>query len=155
MTHGLECCQCRNCERRDARAHYVGNSAISRREREDPVSGLDQTLGEGDALALIGVEQCIRCAARKYGFEFPGEIDGVADPCIHALPAGRAMNVCRIAEQKRAPFPEMLRYTVMNMIGREPVYFFDFDFEVLDDPTADVLELERVGPIGAIVTPLS
>src|SRR5712691_11779485 len=107
MTHGLEFGQCRDCERRDAGAQDVGNSAISRREREDPVSGLDQTLGESDALALISIEQCIRCAAPEYGFDFPGKIDGVTDSGIHALPTGRAMNVCRIAEQKRAPFPEM------------------------------------------------
>src|SRR5262249_25465084 len=110
------------------------------------------TLGESDALALIGVEQCVGCAASEHGFEFPRQIDGVADPGIHALPAGGTMNVCRIAEQKRAPFPEMLRYTMMNMISRKPVYFFDIDLEVLDDPAADILEFERIGAIGAVVT---
>jgi hypothetical protein len=62
------------------------------------------------------------------------------------------MNVCRIAEQKRAPFPEMLRYTVMNTISRKPVDFFDINLVVLDHPSADILEFERIGPVGAVVT---
>src|SRR6266404_1645603 len=152
IAHGLEFGQCRKSDRHDSRAQDVGDSALSRCEREDPIGGLSQTLGESDTLALIGVEQRIGCAAREYGFEFPGQIDGVADPGIHALPADRTMNVCRIADHKRASFSEMLGYTMMNMIGRKPVYFFDIDLEILDNPAAVILEVERVGPIGAIVT---
>jgi hypothetical protein len=152
ITHGLEFAQCRKSDRHDSRAHDVGNSALGRREREDPIGGLNQTLGESDTLALIRVEEPLRCAAREYGFEFPGQIDGVANPGVHALPADRTMNVSRIAEQKRASFSEMLRDTMMNMIGRKPIYFFDIDLEILDDPAADILEVERVGAIGTIFT---
>jgi hypothetical protein len=62
------------------------------------------------------------------------------------------MNVPRIADQKRASFSEMLRYTMMNMIGRKPVYFFDTDLEILDNPPAYILEFECGGSIGAVVT---
>src|SRR5262249_32883190 len=80
ITHGLEFGQCRNCDRYDARAQDLGDSALSRRECEDTIGGLDQAPGEGDAFGLIGVEQRIGCVAPEYGFEFPGKIDGVADP---------------------------------------------------------------------------
>src|SRR5262245_49278982 len=46
----------------------------------------------------------------------------------------------------------MLCYTVMNMISRKPVYLFDIDLEVLNDPAPDILEFERVGPISAVIT---
>ena len=124
LTHGIDFAQCRKSDRHDSRAHDVGKSALGRREREDPIGGLNQTLGESDTLALIGIEQRIGCAAREYSFKFPGQIDGIANPGVHALPADRTMNVSRIAEQKRASLSEMLRDTMMNMIGRKPVYFF-------------------------------
>ena len=66
----------------------------------------------------------------EYGFEVPGKIDSVADPGVHPLPADRIMNVCRIAEQKRPSFLEMLRDTMMNMIGRKRVYFFDVQLTI-------------------------
>ncbi len=54
------------------------------------------------------------------------------------------MDMRRITEQERATFPKVLRNTVMDVIGREPVCFFNIDLEVVDDPPADILELEAV-----------
>jgi hypothetical protein len=68
LMYGLEFAQCRKSDRHDSRAQDVGNSALGRGEREDPIGGLNQTLREGDTLALIGVKQRIRCAAPEYGF---------------------------------------------------------------------------------------
>ena len=48
------------------------------------------------------VRRILALSGREYGFEFPGRIDGVANPGIHALPADRIMNVSRLAEEKRA-----------------------------------------------------
>src|SRR5215472_9964961 len=65
IAHGLEFGQCRDCDRCDTRAHNLGNSAVSRCEREQPIGGLDQTPGEGDTLGLIAVEQRIGCVASE------------------------------------------------------------------------------------------
>jgi hypothetical protein len=62
-------------------AWAIGKPSLGRREREHPISDL--------TLVLRGVELRIGCAAPEYGFEFPGEIDRVADPGIHSPPAGR------------------------------------------------------------------
>src|SRR5262249_48150925 len=83
--------------------------------------------------------------------QFPGEIDGVAYASVHSLAAGGAMDMRCVAEQEGAPFLEVLRHAVVSGIGREPVHLFDFDPEIIDDPAADILELERVGMLGAFV----
>jgi hypothetical protein len=61
-------------------------------------------------------------------------------PVFMPLTAGRAMDVRRVAQQKRPTFPEMLRHTVMDVIGREPIHPENRDFQVFDCPVADVLE---------------
>src|SRR5262249_58224275 len=37
---------------------------------------------------------------------------------------------------------------VVDLIGGDPVDFLDFDFEMVDDPPADVLEFERISMLG-------
>jgi hypothetical protein len=61
------------------------------------------------------------------------------------------MDVRGIAEQESAAFPEVLRHAVVDTIGREPVHFFNLDFEILNDPAADVLELECINKLGAFI----
>ena len=46
----------------------------------------------------------------------------------------------------------MLRHTMVDVISREPVYLFDFDLEILDDPVADILELKHLSMLGAFVS---
>jgi hypothetical protein len=53
LAHNIELGQYRKNERHDLRAQDAGESALSRREVEDPIGSLNQTLGEGDSLALI------------------------------------------------------------------------------------------------------
>ena len=38
--------------------------------------------------------------------ELPGEIHCISDPGVHALPADRTMDVCRIAQEERPSAPE-------------------------------------------------
>ena len=63
------------------------------------------------------------------------------------------MDMRCVAEQEGAPFSEVLRHAMMSVIGREPVHRFDFDLEIIDDPAADILELERLRTLGT-QTPL-
>jgi hypothetical protein len=85
ITHGLEFAQCRKNDRHDSRAHDVGNSALGRREREDPIGGLNQTLGEGDTLALIRVEQCFGCAPPSTALSFQARL--MASPIPVFMPS--------------------------------------------------------------------
>jgi hypothetical protein len=83
--------------------------------------------------------------------QLPGQIDCVADPGVHPLSAGRAVDVSRVAKQEGAALPEMLRHPVMDMIGRKPVHFPDINLKMLDRPTADIIECERVGVVRTLV----
>ena len=45
----------------------------------------------------------------------------------------------------------MVRDPMMHVIGRKPVDLVDPDLEVIDRPIADVLECQRIGPVGSLV----
>src|SRR6516165_9090114 len=62
------------------------------------------------------------------------------------------MNVRGVAEQEGAALAEILGHAVVDAIGREPVDLLDFDLEIVDDPPADILELERIGMLGAFAS---
>jgi hypothetical protein len=79
------------------------------------------------------------------------EIDRVVDPGVHPLAAGRAVDVSRVADEEGAAFAEMLRYPVMDVIGRKPVHFPDIDFAVLNRPIADIFEFKSIGAVRALV----
>ena len=111
----------REHHRRNPRAHDIGDPPLGGREAEDAIGGRDQPPRKADPLGLIAIEQSVGCATGQDRREFPGEIDGVADPGIHALAAGRTVDVRGVAEQEGATFAEMLGHPVMHMIGREPV----------------------------------
>lgn len=61
------------------------------------------------------------------------------------------MNMRGIAEQKSAALAGVLRHPMMHAIRREPIHLVDLNLEVIDRPAADVLELDRLGMIGAFV----
>jgi len=56
--------------------------------------------------------------------------------------------MCGIADEERTPFAEVLRDTVMHVIGRKPVDLGDLELEVIDRAVADILECQRVGAVG-------
>ena len=83
--------------------------------------------------------------------QLPGQIDRVADPGVHPLPAGRAVDMSRVADEEGAALAEMFRDPVMDVIGRKPVHFADIDLQVLDRPIADIIECEGIGVVRALV----
>src|SRR6516164_655261 len=105
----------------DARAQDVGYAALGGRESEDAVGGRDQPAREANALGFIAVEQGIRGTSADNGCEFPRQVDGIANAGIHALAAGRTVDMRGIADKERAALAEMLCDPVMDMVGREPV----------------------------------
>ena len=151
FAEGPELRQWREHDRHDTGADDISEPALRRSQGEYPIRCPHQAACESDTLGLVGVQQCVRRATGKHGFQLPGEINGVADARVHALPAGGAVDVGGVAKQKRASFAEMLRHAVMDVISREPVYLLDLDLEVRNDPAADVLEFERIGVIGAFI----
>src|ERR1041384_3043291 len=52
------------------------------------------------AFVVIRVEERGVCRAPQDGREFPAEVDGVLDAGVHALAAGRQMDVCGVAGQQ-------------------------------------------------------
>ena len=136
---------------RDARTKDVGDPALGGDEAEHAIGGRDQPPGKADPFRLVAVEQLVGRMAGQNRRQLPGKIDGVADSGVHALTAGGAVDMGRIAEQEGAALAEMLRHPVMDVIGRKPVHLLDVDLEVLDRPVADVFELERIGMVGALV----
>ncbi|MNZ36522.1 hypothetical protein D3C78_539440 [compost metagenome] len=80
-------------ERGQACTQQVGNSPIGSDEVKYPVGGGHQFACKRDALGFIGVEQSGLCAAAQHGRQFPGQVDGIANPGVHALAARRAVHV--------------------------------------------------------------
>ena len=76
---------------------------------ENLVGGLDQLAGEGNPLGLITVEQFLGRILFQHRRELPGQVDGIADPGVHALAARGAVNMRRIAEQQGAALTEVVR----------------------------------------------
>ena len=141
----------RKQHRCDARAQDISDPTLGGDKAEYTIGGRDQTAGEADPLRLIAVEQPVGCATGQDRRQLPGQIDGVANSGVHALAAGGTVDVRGIAEQEGAALAEMLRHSVMHMIGRKPVYSPNVDLEVFDRPVADILEFERIGAIGTLV----
>src|SRR6516225_1553384 len=152
FTKDAEFHQCWKYRRREPRADHVGDLSLGRYQHEHPVRGLDQAACESDALGFVAVQQRVGGATHKNRVQFPGEIDRIADAGVHALSAGGAMNVRGVAEQEGAALPEILGHAGVDAIGREPVDLLDFDLEIVDDPPADILELERISPLGAFAS---
>src|SRR5262249_20317503 len=84
------------------------------------VSGLKKAFCHRNAFLLIGVEQTRIGAALHHERELPREIVGVLQTSVHALGAGRTVNVGGIAEQEAASVAEPLRSSVMDALGGEP-----------------------------------
>ena len=84
--------------RRDAGTQDVGHATFGSDEAEHAIGGCYQPSREADALSLITVEQLIGRVVAKGCRQFPGKIDGVADPGVHALAAGRAVDMRGVAQ---------------------------------------------------------
>ena len=134
----------RDGDRGDPQPDEVREAPFRGRQREDLVGSPHQPTGESDPFGLETVEQGVGRAAVEDGLELPGEIDGVADPRIHALAAGGAVDVRRVADQKGAPLPEMLGDAMVQPIGRKPVHCADFQPQIADRPAAHVFEAKRL-----------
>jgi hypothetical protein len=94
-------------------------------QAEHAIGRRHQAPGKVDTFALVGVQQTVRRATGQNGCKFPGEIDGVADAGVHALAAGRAMDMRGVAEQESATLTEVLRHPMMDVISREPIHLID------------------------------
>ena len=83
------------------------------------------------------------------GRELPGQVDGISDAGVHALPADGAVDVRGVAEEEGATLLEVVRDAVVHMVRREPVHVIDLDAEPLDRSLADVVPGEPPGCVSA------
>ena len=75
----------------------------------------------GIALCLVGIEQAGGGVATQHERQFPGKVQGVLHTCVHALCAGRAVDVRRIPGEEYAPFPQSRREATVHLEeGRPP-----------------------------------
>jgi hypothetical protein len=52
----------------------------------------------------------------KNGSEFPGQVYGIANPGVHALPADRTVYMCSsVAQQECAPASKLAGHTMMHV----------------------------------------
>src|SRR5262249_198824 len=115
------------------------------------ISGRHQPSGEANPLSLVTIKQSVRPAAGEDRRQFPGKIDGITDAGIHALSTGRAVDVSGVPQQECPALSEMVRYSVMHMIGGKPVHFQDLHLQVSDRSITDVLKSESVRVLGAFI----
>src|SRR4029079_9989692 len=121
---------------------YVGEPGTAAHQAKGLVGALDQRTGKGDALRLIAVEKLGPRPALQHGGELPGEIHRITHAGIHALAAGRAMDMAGIAGDEGTAFAEMIGDTMMDAVVREPVDGLDLDTALALDIVADHLECE-------------
>ncbi|GAB3784108.1 hypothetical protein GCM10028797_12620 [Dyella agri] len=84
----------------------------------------------------------------QHGGKFPCQVYRIADAGIHALAAGRAVDMRGVAQQKHTPLPEGRCHPVMHVVGREPVHLHDVESEMCDRAWTDVVERQFAVFIG-------
>ena len=101
------------------------------------------------AFRLVAVKQRFRCGALQQQGELPGEIVGVLDSGVHALAAGRGMDVGRIAGNEHAAAAVGVREPHADAKNRRPAQVRQFWF-LRQEVVGDRLELGelRAGKLG-------
>src|SRR6185437_15432977 len=112
----------------------------------------NQLSGETNAFGFVAVEQRVRCPAFHDRRQLPGKVDGVANPGVHALTAGRAVDMRGITAEEGASLAEMLRHPVMHVIGRKPVDMGYRQLHLPDRMAFDIVERQRFRATGALIT---
>src|SRR4051794_9972868 len=74
-----------------------------------------------------------------YCGELPGEIHGVADAGVHALPADGTVDVCGVAEDKRTSLSKPIGDPMMHAVCREPIDPLDVETDPFEDALAHVV----------------
>jgi hypothetical protein len=121
-------------------SHDIGEPTLGGRHAEGLVGGSDQPARESDPLGVIGIEEGVGRTSRQHGRQLPCQVDGVADAGVHALAPSRAVDVSRIPQQKAAALAEVVRHPMVHVIGREPVYLFDLELQIVYGARAHVRE---------------
>src|ERR1700759_3054729 len=104
-------------DRRDTMTDDLRQMPARGNEPERLVRCVDQSHGESATLRLECIEDIVIRLAGENRLQLPGEIDRVADPCIHALSANGRVNVGSVAEKKRAALPKLFRHPMADMIN--------------------------------------
>ncbi len=136
---------------RQAGARQVGHRAVGGGEAEHPVGGGHQAPGELHAFGGVGFQQALGTLAAQYRCQFPGQVDGVADPGVHALAAGRAVHVGGVPEEEHPAGAKLLGHPVMHLVGGEPVDLGHLDLELAHGALADILEAQVLRVLGTLV----
>src|SRR5689334_17502860 len=71
------------------------------------------------AFTMVGVEYVVGRAAEN-GVQFPGQVDGVLYPGVHALPAHRRMHMSGVACEKDTPVTVLGDLALVAMEARQP-----------------------------------
>ena len=99
-------------------------------------------------LGLVAVEQRRRrSAAAGTAGQLPCQVDGIANTCVHACAPYRAVDVRRVAKEKRPSVAELVRDAVVHSIGREPVDSRDVDVKLSQRAVADIAQ-RSTWPLG-------
>ena len=123
-------------------SHLPSDGSVARHAGKHPIGRRDQAPGEGDSLRLVAVEErCVRPPVQDGG-EFPGEVHRVSDAGVHALSTHGAVDVRRVAQQKRPTLAEMIGHPMVHAVGRKPVHAADIDAHPFDDALAHVVPRE-------------
>ncbi len=107
-------------------ADYAG-TATQRAGLGQVAAELDYLLGDRMPFCVIAVKQRLSALATNGRFEFPGEVERVLHPGVHALPTSWAVDVGRVAGQKHPAMPVGGDLAVVNLKAGQPVALGDRD----------------------------
>ncbi len=83
--------------------HHVADPARHAGQRADlgePTGERDDVVGDREAFGLITVQQCFAAVAVDHRRQFPGQVERVLHAGVHALAAGRTVDVGGVAGQE-------------------------------------------------------
>ncbi len=135
----------------DCKAQKASHGRGLHNAGENAVRGVHQRHREGAAFRFVGVEQFGRAAVQDL-CELPGEVRGVPQASVHALPAHRRVDVRSVPEDESAPAAKPICDAVVHMVRAEPVHLADAGEAVRLQFRPDMLEAGLLGHGGTQLT---
>src|SRR5438552_15877620 len=95
----------------------MSNGSMRQHETGSAIRPADDSCVDRHAFVLITIPQV---GMRGFGYDqaqFPGEIEGILDPCVHALCAHGTVNMRRIACKENPALSEVVRLSIGTTKG--------------------------------------
>src|SRR5215831_14819319 len=115
--------------------------------------GIDHGARDGPALGLVNLEQQLTVADPLQGIgEFPAQIDGILDARVHALAAGRRMDMGGVSGDEAAPDAVVRRQSLVDAEDGQPAWIPELEavWTIMVDAVLHLVQGCRFFPFGRV-----